>query len=50
MERELGLWARSVNRTLGPLLLWTSRRDARKFPAGRRLEPRTFVERYEASS
>jgi hypothetical protein len=45
MERELGHLAAAVNRVVGPLLLWTSRRDARRFPEGRRLEPRTFVER-----
>ena len=26
-------------------LLWSARRDARRYPAGRLLEPRTFVER-----
>jgi radical SAM superfamily enzyme YgiQ (UPF0313 family) len=50
IERDLGIRARSMNRMLGPLLLWTSRRDARKFPEGKRIEPRTFVDRYEASA
>jgi hypothetical protein len=45
VEREMGAVATLVTRSLGPLLLWTSRRDARRHPAGRRLEPRTFVER-----
>jgi hypothetical protein len=45
IEQELGGMSRAVNRTLGPLLQWTSARDARKHPNGRRLEPRTFVER-----
>jgi radical SAM superfamily enzyme YgiQ (UPF0313 family) len=44
-ERELGVASRAVNAALGPLLLWGSRREARRHPAGRRLEPRTFVER-----
>ena len=44
-EREFGWVAKLANRTLGPALLWSSRRDARRHPAGRRLEPRTFVER-----
>lgn len=44
-ERELGPVAMAVNRALGPVLLWTSRRDARRYPRGRPLEPRTFVER-----
>ena len=30
---------------LGPLLLWSSTRQARLYPSGQRLEPRTFVER-----
>jgi hypothetical protein len=29
----------------GPLLYRAARRDASRHPAGRRLEPRTFVER-----
>jgi radical SAM superfamily enzyme YgiQ (UPF0313 family) len=47
IERELGgWWSRTINRTLGPFLLWTSRREARRHPRGRRLEPRTFMERF----
>lgn len=45
VERELGGISKYVNNLLGPVLLWSSRRDARRFPAGRPLEPRTFVER-----
>ena len=45
IERELGGWSATINRTLGPLLLWTSRRDARRHPRGRRIEPRTFIDR-----
>ena len=45
IEQDLGGLTRAVNRTLGPLLHWTSQRDARKHPNGRRLEPWTFVER-----
>ena len=44
-ERELGAMAVAINRAVGPLLHWASRRNARRHPAGRRLEPRTFVER-----
>ena len=44
-ERELGVMAAVINRVLGPLLLWSSNGDARRHPSGRRLEPRTFVER-----
>ncbi len=45
MERELGGMSRVVNNALGPVLLRTARRDGRKYPAGRTLEPRTFVDR-----
>ena len=45
VERELGGLSKYVNHLLGPVLLWTSRREARRFPAGRLIEPRTFVER-----
>jgi radical SAM superfamily enzyme YgiQ (UPF0313 family) len=48
MEREFGVATSAVNRALGPLLLWSSRREARRHPQGRRLEPRTFVERRES--
>ena len=44
MERDLPR-SRLLNRALGPVLLWTTRREARRFPDGRRLEPRTFVDR-----
>jgi radical SAM superfamily enzyme YgiQ (UPF0313 family) len=45
IEHEMGGLATLVTRSLGPLLLWTSRRDARRYPKGRRLEPRTVIER-----
>jgi radical SAM superfamily enzyme YgiQ (UPF0313 family) len=45
VERTLGTGTTIVTRTLGPLLLWSSRRAARRHPLGRRLEPATFVER-----
>jgi len=45
MERELGSLTRWVDYVAGPVLLWAARRDARKFPRGRRLEPITFLER-----
>jgi hypothetical protein len=45
IERELGGFSKVVNNLVGPILLWSSRRDARRFPAGRPLEPRTFVDR-----
>ena len=43
--RECGGASRLVGAGLGPVLLWAARREAARFPAGRPLEPRTFVER-----
>lgn len=48
VEREFGLGSRLVNRSLGPLLLWASRWEARRHPEGPRLEPATFVDRRPA--
>ncbi len=45
MEGELGAFSRWINRAAGPVLLWTSRRDARKHPRGKQIEPMTFIER-----
>ena len=45
MEQELGALSRWINRAAGPVLLWTSRRDARKHPRGKHIEPMTFIER-----
>jgi hypothetical protein len=45
IEREFGGWSRAVHRIAGPVLHWSARREARIAPAGRALEPRTFVER-----
>ena len=44
-EREFGMLTSATNRLLGPLLLWSSRREQQRFPGGRRREPRTFIER-----
>jgi hypothetical protein len=49
VDREFGLLTAAVNRALGPVLLWTSRRESRRYPRGRVLEPRTFVERRAAA-
>jgi hypothetical protein len=46
IERELGgPGKRIVDAALGRVLLWSARREARRFPAGRPREPRTWVER-----
>ena len=45
IERELGGLSRVIDHVVGPVLLWSARRDAAAYPAGRPLEPRTFVTR-----
>ena len=45
IEQEFGSMSRTINRLLGPVLLWAARREARRFPGGRLLEPPTIVER-----
>jgi hypothetical protein len=45
IEREIGGLSRVIDHLAGPVLLWSARRDARRAPRGRRLEPRTFVDR-----
>lgn len=45
MEHELGGLSRVIDAAVGPVLLWAARRDARKYPEGRPLEPPCFVER-----
>lgn len=45
MEREFGVVHRIVDRAVGRLLLWSSRRESSTYPEGRPLEPRTFVDR-----
>jgi hypothetical protein len=45
VEKEIGGWSPVIDRVAGPALLWSARREARLAPAGRRLEPRTFVDR-----
>jgi hypothetical protein len=45
MERELGALQRWANRVAGPVALWLARRDARKYPRGKQIEPMTFIER-----
>lgn len=45
MGREFGVLSLLSGRALGSILAWAAAREASRFPAGRRLEPRTFVER-----
>jgi hypothetical protein len=45
IEKELGGLSSVIDRVIGPVLSWAARRDAHRFPAGRPLEPHTFVDR-----
>ena len=45
IERELGGLSCIIDRVVGPVLLWSARRDAAAYPMGRPLEPKTFVDR-----
>jgi radical SAM superfamily enzyme YgiQ (UPF0313 family) len=46
VEDDLGgVTTRVIDRIVGPVLLWSARREAARYPAGRPLEPRTFVDR-----
>ena len=45
IERDLGGFSRVIDHVVGPVLLWSARRDAAKYPTGRALEPQTFVDR-----
>jgi len=45
LEHELGGLSAVIDRVVGPVLLWSSRREAAAYPMGRPLEPQTFVER-----
>ncbi len=45
VEKEFGLGARFNSWLLGPLLLWTTRREERRLAAGKTYEPPTFVDR-----
>ena len=44
LQREFGLLTRFAANLGGPVLLWTSRREARRLAKGFSYEPRTFVE------
>ncbi len=45
VESESGFFARLSARAIGPLLLWTSRREERRLAKGKTYEPPTFLER-----
>ncbi|MFY9728590.1 MAG: radical SAM protein [Bryobacteraceae bacterium] len=43
--REFGLFSRVLGRALGPVMLWSARREERRLAAGQTYEPRTIIER-----
>ena len=43
--REFGFASRLVSRALGPILLWSARREERRLAAGQTYEPPTIIER-----
>jgi hypothetical protein len=43
--KEFGLMSRVVTQLLGPVLLWSARREARHLAAGATYEPQTIIER-----
>jgi radical SAM superfamily enzyme YgiQ (UPF0313 family) len=45
VEREIGGVSRLIDPIVGRVLLWSARREHRRDPGGRRLEPRTWVDR-----
>ncbi len=45
IQREFGLLTRLFANLVGPILLWTSRREARRLAQRKSIEPQTFVER-----
>jgi radical SAM superfamily enzyme YgiQ (UPF0313 family) len=45
LQAEQGAVSRVADAAVGPVLLWSARREALRLARGARLEPRTFVER-----
>jgi hypothetical protein len=45
IERQLGGLSRVIDPVVGRVLLWSARHEAAAYPAGRPLEPETFVDR-----
>ncbi|HTX39564.1 MAG TPA: B12-binding domain-containing radical SAM protein [Bryobacteraceae bacterium] len=43
--REFGLMSRVISHVVGPAILWSARREARRLAAGQTYEPRTIIER-----
>ena len=45
IEDEFRGFTRVIDHVVGPVLLWSARREAAAYPDGRPLEPETFVDR-----
>jgi hypothetical protein len=45
VEKEFGMAAKMTARLLGPVLLWTTRREEKRLARGKTYEPPTFLER-----
>lgn len=45
IEHEFGLFTKMVSSFLGPVLLWTSKREERRLANGQTYEPPTIIER-----
>jgi radical SAM superfamily enzyme YgiQ (UPF0313 family) len=45
INREMGVLSTVIGNLVGPVALWASRLEARRFPTGRVMEPPTFVDR-----
>jgi len=45
VHREFGLFSGIVSRALGPVLLWSARREEKRLAAGHTYEPPTIIER-----
>ncbi|MGA2273118.1 MAG: cobalamin-dependent protein [Bryobacteraceae bacterium] len=43
--REFGVFSRVLGRVLGPVMLWSARREERRLASGQTYEPRTIIER-----
>ncbi|MGD0301682.1 MAG: cobalamin-dependent protein [Bryobacteraceae bacterium] len=44
MSEEFGAFSRAMAGLLGPVLLWTSRREEKRLAQGKTYEPKTFIE------
>jgi hypothetical protein len=45
IEREFGVGTRALRAILGPIMLWSSRREDRRLAKGQTYEPPTIIER-----